>query len=84
MSLKSKNRGIPVEQATQRDILRKQMELLAKASFNDPIGLPAYSKQMVAIHRELLKPIWAVVFGGVVLLCFLVHSHVLAKKLRRG
>lgn len=69
MNIKKKRRGKSVEEVTEREILRKQMELLAEATATEKYGpyLRGYSKEMVRIHKELNKPIFALSIGMVLL-----------------
>lgn len=50
-----KHKRKSIEQATNKEILRKQLEMLAKDSFTnqDPITLTDNSKAMVAIYKAL-------------------------------
>lgn len=77
-------RGMPVEEATKREILRKQMELLAEASFSttEP-KLADFSQAMVSVNKELTKPVWVLVFG-VIGINFLVCFEIFFKKLCRS
>lgn len=81
MNFKKSRRGIGVKEATQREILRKQMELLAEASAADYSKeyLPVYSKEIVRIHKELSKPIRIAVFSFAFLNLF-VYFFVFIKK----
>lgn len=77
-------RGMPVEEATRREILRKQMELLAEASFStDEPKLSDFSQAMVSVNKELAKPIRAFVFG-IVGINFLICFAIFLKKLCRS
>ena len=82
VNIKKNRRGIKVEEATQREILRKQMELLAEASAAEPLESHVYSKEMIKIHRELSKPIRVTAFG-IVLLNLFVYFLVFIKKFGR-
>lgn len=84
MRIKQNRRKIKVEDATEREILRKQIELLpeapAKGQMDD--GLSRYSEMMIEINKELNKPFRTLVFGIVGLdLCILLIIFV--KKLRK-
>lgn len=69
-----------MKKATNREILRKQLELLAKESPKCmPHELAEYSESMVEIYRELSK---AHPFGITIIQCILVNlSFSLFKKL---
>lgn len=83
MNIKKKRRGKGVEEATEREILRKQMELLAEATATEKYGpyLRGYSKEMVRIHKELSKPIF-VLSIGMALLDLTIHLFIFIKKFR--
>ena len=85
MRIKQNRRKIKVEDATEREILRKQMELLSEASAKGQIddGLSRYSEMMIEINKELTKPVCALALGIAGFdLC--IHLFVFFKKLRRG
>lgn len=83
MNIKKKRRGKSVEEVTEREILRKQMELLAEATATEKYGpyLRGYSKEMVRIHKELSKPIF-VLSIGIALLDLAIHLFIFIKKFR--
>ncbi len=86
MRIKQSRRKIEVEDATEREILRKQMELLSEASAKGQMddGLSRYSEMMIEINKELTtKPVCALALGIAGFdLC--IHLFVFIKKLRRG
>lgn len=85
MRIKQNRRKIKVEDATEREILRKQLELLSEASAKGQIddGLSRYSEMMIEINKELTKPVCALALGIAGFdLC--IHLFVFVKKLRRG
>ena len=71
-------RGIDVEHATRREILRKQMELLAEDSLN-PNCLVENSRELVRINQELSKP-FRIAFLVAVLTNSLISVSVFIKK----
>lgn len=77
-------RGMPVEEATRREILRKQMELLAEYSKHNPLGceLPEGSREMTRIYRELSKPFLIILSAALFYLG--LGFLVCIKKLRRA
>ena len=77
-------RGMPVGEATRREILRKQMELLAEASFSTSESrLAEFSNSMVRVNRELRKP-FSTIFLIIVLLDFTISFFVLIKNFSRS
>lgn len=83
MRMNHKPRGI--EEATEKEILRRQMELLAEASskgiFDD--GISNYSNEMIKIYRELEKPSIRICLC-IMLLDLIINLFILIQKLRRG
>jgi len=71
-------RGINVEHATKKEILRKQMELLAEDSMNSR-NLAINSREIVRINQELSKP-FRIIFLVVMLTNSFVGSIVFIKK----
>ena len=71
-------RGIDVKQATRREILRKQMELLAEDSLK-PGMLAKNSRVIVQINQELNKPVRAL-FLVIVIMNFFIYTLVFVKK----
>ena len=84
MRIKQSRRKIKVEDATEREILRKQLELLSEASAEGQMddGLSRYSEMMIEINKELTtKPVCALALGIAGFdLC--IHLFVFVKKLR--
>ena len=84
MRIKQSRRKIKVEDATEREILRKQMELLSEASAKGQMddGLSRYSEMMLEINKALTtKPVCALALGIAGFdLC--IHLFVFVKKFR--
>lgn len=71
-------RGIDVRHATRKEILRKQMELLAEDSLK-PGMLATNSRAIVQINQELNKPVRAL-FLVIVITNFFICTLVFVKK----
>ena len=75
-------RGIDVRHATRREILRKQMELLAEESLK-PDKLSESCREIVRINKELSEP-FRILFLAVVLTNSFICIIVFIKKLFRS